>query len=110
MRKRNAIIAGIGAAIILGVSGCASLTEPWNDAPIHHKFDDPANVGSMPDGYANFAEKCDESGHLILTTRGADGAGKDVAVITDHAACPKPGAPVPLSGQRGSVQYVVQSR
>lgn len=98
--KRNHIIAGIGVAGILALSSCASATEPWNDAPVDRKVDDPAVILSMPDGYANVAQKCDDSGHLMFTTRDGKGGGKVVSVVTDPAACPKAGIPVTLAKQR----------
>lgn len=97
MRK---YIAAVGIAVgVFALSSCASATEGFNDAPIKRKVDDGAAVFSMPDGFANYAEKCDDSGHLVLTTRDGTGGGKAVAIILDRAACPRAGAPVKLSGQ-----------
>ncbi|MGW1547506.1 hypothetical protein [Streptomyces sp. NPDC002346] len=76
-----ATLALIGA---LSLTGCASLTEPFNDAPVSRKDDSPAVIYSMPDGFANVAAKCDGNGFRIFTTRGADsGGGKAVAVVAD---------------------------
>ncbi|MGW2207144.1 hypothetical protein [Streptomyces sp. NPDC001774] len=76
------------AALALGVAGCSSLTEEWNDAP--------AVIGSMPDGFANWAEKCDESGNLLVTTKDGSGGGKVVTMLHLPKLCPKPGPPLTL--------------
>ena len=94
--KYGIAFAGIGI-LTLVVTGCSSLTESYNDAPVDHKVDSPAVIFSMPDGFGNYAEKCDESGHLVVTTR-LDS--RDVSIVTDHAACPRAGVPVTLSKQK----------
>jgi hypothetical protein len=71
------------------LSGCASAGEPFNDARIEEKVDRPATVYSMPDGFANFAEKCDNHGNLVATTREGAKAGKDITMIADPVACAK---------------------
>jgi hypothetical protein len=89
-RNRRIITAAITAAgALLALSACSRLTEQWNDAPIDHKVDRPAIVYSMPDGFANYAEKCDEFGNLVITTRaGADGVGgKAVTVVPNEEGC-----------------------
>ncbi|MGW7100340.1 hypothetical protein [Streptomyces sp. NPDC054838] len=95
MARRPRLIA-LTAATLIGLAsltGCASLTEPWNDAPIEKKYDDPAEVYSMPDGFANVATKCDHHGNRIYTTRGADsGGGKAVAVVPKDPSCGTDGA------------------
>lgn len=83
----------VGGGIALGTS-CSSMTEQFNDAPLKYKNDAPAAVFSMPDGFANFAEKCDKSGNLILTTRDGNGGGKDVAILHVPDVCPAAGLPV----------------
>lgn len=81
MKRLAAVGAAFCAALVL--SGCSNFGEPWNDAPVEYKDDGPARIHSMPDGYANFADKCDGFGHRVFTTRAGDSAGKDVAVIDD---------------------------
>ncbi|MFI5877557.1 hypothetical protein ACIBAH_35060 [Streptomyces sp. NPDC051445] len=81
--KRAAL--ALGAVVVVAAlgTGCSSLTEPYNDAPVQYKDDGPARIHSMPDGFANFADKCDGFGHRVFTTRAGDGAGKAIAVIAD---------------------------
>lgn len=85
--RKAALVAGslvIGGTMLTGC-GLESATEPWNDAPVSHKNDGPAEIGSMPDGFANYAEKCDGHGFRVFTTRegSAKGGGKDIAVVAD---------------------------
>lgn len=84
---RNKILAGLAVgALALGVTGCSSMTEPYNDAPIEKKYDNPAEVYSMPDGFANFASKCDAHGNRVYTTRGGK-SGKAIAVVPSDPTC-----------------------
>ncbi|MFD7835545.1 hypothetical protein [Streptomyces sp. NPDC059761] len=93
--SRTRVIALATAALfaVPALTGCSSFTEPWNDAPIEKKYDDPAEVYSMPDGFANVATKCDRHGNRIYTTRGAEsGGGKAVAVVPQDRSCGTDGA------------------
>lgn len=86
--RARAAIAVLAAGGVLMLTGCAKLTEPWNDAPIERKYDNPAEVYSMPDGYANIASKCDAHGHRMFSTReGTNGGGKVVAVVPNDPSC-----------------------
>lgn len=96
-RTKYAIAAGAAGALALGVTGCSSVTEEWNDAPVQRKIDTPAVILSMPDGFANVAEKCDESGNLITTTRDGNGGGKVVSMLHVPDVCPKSGPPLKLA-------------
>ena len=82
------ILAAIFATLVVlaGVGGCARLTEPFNDAPISHKYDGPAIVGSMPDGYSNWSDKCDPNGFRVWTAFHGDGDRAAIAVLPD-ASC-----------------------
>lgn len=85
--KKN-LVTGISmASVLLAVTGCSSMTEPWNDAKIEKKDDSPAEVYSMPDGFANFATKCDRHGNRVYTTR-TEG-GEAMAVVSNDPSCAK---------------------
>lgn len=87
MKRNVKIVAAIGAAIF-GVSvatGCSSLTEEFNDAPIEQKYDHPAEVYSMPDGFANFASKCDVHGNRVYTTK--TDSGRALSVVPNDPSC-----------------------
>ncbi|WP_432112766.1 hypothetical protein [Streptomyces sp. S1] len=94
--KKKIVAAGLAAGVLALVTGCSSFAEPYNDAPLQRKNDSPAVVGSMPDGFANWAEKCDNSGNLIVTTRDGQGGGKAVAMLHLPKVCPKAGPPLNL--------------
>jgi len=85
-RTRKIALAAASAALLLGaLTGCSSFTEPFNDAPIENKDDGPAEVYSMPDGFANFASKCDRHGNRVYTTR-TDG-GEAMTVVPADPSC-----------------------
>ncbi|GGR51361.1 hypothetical protein [Streptomyces roseolus] len=94
--KKILISGTVAVVVALGATGCASFTEEWNDAPVERKNDAPAVVGSMPDGFANWAEKCDDSGNLIATTKDGNGGGKVVTMLHLPQICPKAGPPLTL--------------
>lgn len=75
-----AVIALLAVAV---VTGCAKITEPFNDAPVSHKIGGPAEVGSMPDGFNNFAEKCDDHGNRVFVIFHSDGAYGSVFAMKD---------------------------
>lgn len=87
MKTRSRTLAAVVTAVtsVALLAGCSSLTEPFNDAPISRKDDTPAEVYSMPDGFANVASKCDRHGNRIYTTR-TDG-GEAMAVVPADPSC-----------------------
>ena len=85
MKKKIVALSAAGLLSLGALTGCSSFTEPYNDAPIDHKNDGPAEVYSMPDGFANFASKCDEHGNRVYTTR-TDG-GEAMAVVPNDPSC-----------------------
>lgn len=94
--KKILVAVGVAGAVIVGLTGCQSFAEEWNDAPVKRKNDAPAVIGSMPDGFANWAEKCDDSGNLLVTTKESNGAGKVVTMLHLPKICPERGAPLTL--------------
>ena len=80
-----------GALAIGGIiTGCAKITEPFNDAPVSHQIGGPAEVGSMPDGFNNFAEKCDDHGNRVFVIFHSDSAYGSVFAMKDPT-CPTVG-------------------
>ena len=76
LTRTHAVSAAIGGAIVLALAflgGCAKITEPLKDAQVSHRISGPAEVGSMPDGFNNFAEKCDDHGNRIFVIFHGDG-------------------------------------
>lgn len=80
----------VGSVLCLGalaIAGCSKMTEPYNDAPIDHKNDDAAVVYSMPDGFSNFATKCDENGNRVYTAFKGDNNRAALAVVPQDPTC-----------------------
>jgi len=75
-----AVVALIAAAV---VTGCAKITEPLKDASVSHRISGPAEVGSMPDGFNNFAEKCDGHGNRVFVIFHGDGTYGSVFAMKD---------------------------
>ena len=81
--------AGVIAAVVLAIaaltilSGCAKFMEPFNDAPISGKIGGAAEVGSMPDGFSNFAEKCDTHGNRVFVVYHGDKGYGSVYALKD---------------------------
>jgi hypothetical protein len=73
------------ASALLMLAGCGlnKAFEPFNDAPISHKNDLPAVVGSMPDGFSNWAGKCDGQGHWVVVVYHGDSTYGAPAVVAD---------------------------
>ena len=63
--KRTAITAAVLALSVATLTGCGlggKVTEPYQDASIGNRNNEPADVGTMPDGFSNYASKCDRPG------------------------------------------------
>jgi hypothetical protein len=88
----NLIAAAIGAAILgltLIVSGCAQkFVEPFRDAPVLGHLSNGAVIGEMPDGFSNWAMKCDGKGHRVYTTYHGDLGYAAITVVRDTACGP----------------------
>lgn len=85
--QRGVIAAGAVVLIIATGAGCSKFGEQFNDAPVEKKNDRPAEVYSMPDGFANVATKCDNHGNRMYVTMQGDKAGKAVSVIANDPSC-----------------------
>lgn len=72
----------IAALAVVSLGACANATEEFNDAPVGHKNDDPADIYSMPDGFSNVATKCIE-GNRVFSTRNEAG----IAVAPNDPTC-----------------------
>lgn len=82
-------LAALAVVAALFVSGCSigKITEPYNDASVSHQIGGPAEVGSMPDGFNNFAEKCDDHGNRVFVIFHSDDAYGSVFAMKDPT-CP----------------------
>lgn len=86
--KTTPVVAAVLAGFALfAVSGCAKLTEPYNDAPIKSKDDTPAEVYSFPDGFSNVASKCDKYGNRIYVIYHGDSPYGGLNVVPNDPSC-----------------------
>lgn len=85
MLTRKTLLSSVVALGLL--AGCgASATEPYRDAPQGKRYDGPADIYSMPDGFSNFAGKCDGHGHRVFVAfKGGDNRAAITAI--DDASC-----------------------
>jgi hypothetical protein len=75
--------------LAVGATGCASMTEPYNDAPVGTKDDSSADIYSMPDGFSNFSSKCDKNGNRVYVVYHGESPYGAVAVVGQDPTCPK---------------------
>lgn len=86
-RKLAAVIVAAVAAV--GLTGCTGFTEDskgsqWNnDVPTTPGNRDSAEVGYMPDGFSNYATKCDRTGIRVYVPFHGDGAYGGVFAMAD---------------------------
>lgn len=84
MRKKLTL----AAALLVGATSLTACdfnkaTQPWNDAGISRKDDSKAETYSMPDGFNNFAEKCDRHGNRVVTLYHGDSGYGSIAIVRD---------------------------
>lgn len=91
--KKASVVGLLGAVafLFLSAEGC----EATHDAPVGPiQNDAPAEIGSMPDGFSNYATKCDHGNRVYTLYHGTEtGTGRAGFVVPQDPTCPKP-APV----------------
>lgn len=81
--------AAAAAALALSLSACGSgtfdkLQEPFKDAPIGQRVNQPVTIIEMPDGYANVATTCYKGMRYSTTTiGGGQSEARAVSVVAD---------------------------
>lgn len=88
--RKNLIAAGaIVGAVMLTSSGCMDkAVEPYRDAKVGARDDRPAKVFTMPDGFNNFAFKCNETTG-VYTLYHADAKYGGISTVANDPACPR---------------------
>lgn len=85
-----AAMAAIGAFVLLGASSCESWNEPFNDAPRTKITNDgAADIVTMPDGFSNWATKCDHGNRIYSAYHGDAGPWAAGLVVPNDPTCPK---------------------
>ena len=98
---RDAMRYGVGGILVsglllAGLAGCDANTkrvEQYKDAGVSSRNDAPAEVGTMPDGFSNWASKCDGPNRVYTVFHynndkesGGDVAGS-IAVVPNDPRC-----------------------
>lgn len=78
-----ALAAVVGAVVVFGTSGCKKQTEQFRDAPVSDRDRSSAEIYDMPDGFSNFAEKCDRHGNRVYVAFHNDSPYAAIAVVAD---------------------------
>ena len=76
----------VAEVALLALSGCAKFTEPFKDAKVSDRNNGPATVGTMPDGFSNFASKCDHGNRVYVVYHGDNKYGT-IAVAANDPSC-----------------------
>lgn len=81
MKKRTALL----VILTLALAGCSGskATEQYKDAERSASNTDSAETGSMPDGFSNYATKCDRPGIRVYVLFHEDAPYGSIAVIAD---------------------------
>lgn len=85
---RRLILGVMLLGALVGLSGCSKFTEPFHDAPRGSTNSGPADVGTMPDGFSNYATKCDH-GNRVYVVFHNDKAYGSIAVVANDPTCSK---------------------
>lgn len=83
---RKAIISGIALLSVVGLSSCGKMSEPFQDADRNASNTSSADTGTMPDGFSNYATKCDHGNRVYVLFHGNETYGS-IAVVPQDASC-----------------------
>lgn len=87
---KTKILAVSAAVAALALTGCTEKQrERFRDAGRGVTNDEPADVGTMPDGFSNYATKCDHGNRVYIIFKG-DAAYGSVDVVGQDPTCPQP--------------------
>lgn len=88
MKRKLLIAATVVVAAVTVVAACSTsedgkYTTSNNDVPTINGNRNAAEIGWMPDGYSNYATKCDRPGVRVYVLFHSDGAYGNVSAIAD---------------------------
>lgn len=87
MRKKITVLVGCALLSTLALSGCGDKAlEGFQDAHIDGRNTNPAMVGTMPDGFSNFAAKCDGPNMVYVVFHGDSSYGS-IDVVPNDPRC-----------------------
>lgn len=86
MRKRVGR-AAVLAAVVLGLAGCSQKArEPFRDASVGGRNEDPARILTFPDGFSNISGKCDGT-NMVYSAYKGDNNRSSIAVVPNDPRC-----------------------
>lgn len=89
VRRTTAALIALAAAALL-LTGCSDkFNEPFKDAPRGTTNNSPADVGTMPDGFSNWAGKCDGPNRVYTAYHG-DAKYAAMEVVANDPRCKQP--------------------
>ena len=82
---RIALVGSFALAAVLALAGCGSdkYNEPYKDARRVATNGSGAETGTMPDGFSNYATKCDRRGIRVYVLYHQDSAYGSISTIAD---------------------------
>lgn len=86
MKKILAVGAVLALTVLFGAESCDKANEPFKDAKRGDTNSDPADVGEMPDGFSNYATKCDHGNRVYVIFK-SDASYGSLAVVPDDPTC-----------------------
>lgn len=89
---KRGTVAGLvasGLFVFLGASNC-SATEYLKDSGVSGRNTAPAEIGNMPDGFNNWAAKCDGPNMVYVIYHGSQNRGALAVVANDPRCTGKP--------------------
>lgn len=89
LRTLATLFVVVGLALIVGMvlSGCSDKArEPFRDAPVGARNEQPADLFMMPDGFSNLAAKCDGTARVYTLYHGDSAYGAGFA-SPNHPKC-----------------------
>lgn len=89
MSWKKGTIAGAAAALVFvgaGAASCDKTNEPFKDAARSGNNNAPAETGTMPDGFSNWAAKCDGPNMVYVIFKSNSNYGA-ISVVKDDPRC-----------------------
>lgn len=87
--KKILTIATVAALGVLALGGCDANSkglQGYQDAKVSTTNKEPAEIGTMPDGFSNYASKCD-NGNRVYVLFHADDVYGGITVVPNDPSC-----------------------
>lgn len=84
--RKLLLIGAVGLFALTGCGGTGKTQQPFDDAHVAGHNTDPALIGSMPDGFNNWARKCDGP-NMVYTPFHGDSSYGAISVVPNDPRC-----------------------